>query len=89
MRRWTWALNKKKFPFETFHTIVFDFDGVFTDNYVYVDSYLFSEKYFSLYADLLGVDENLLKEVGELCSPPDLEKENLIAEVLEINKILG
>jgi len=57
--------------------------------YVYVDSYLFPEKYFSLYADLLGVDEKLLREVGELCSPPDLEKENLIAEVLENNKILG
>lgn len=66
-----------------------DFFEKNSGNYVYVDSYLFSEKYFSLYADLLGVDENLLKEVGELCSPPDLEKENLIAEVLEINKILG
>ena len=39
MRRWTWVLNKEKFPFKAFHTIVFDFDGVFTDNYVYVDSH--------------------------------------------------
>ena len=30
-------MNKKKFPFETFHTIVFDFDGVFTDNRVFID----------------------------------------------------
>ena len=39
MRRWTWVLNKEKFPFKAFHTIVFDFDGVFTDNYVYVDGH--------------------------------------------------
>lgn len=60
-------------------------------NYVYVDSFLFPEKYFALYADLLNADINLLKEVGELCSPPNLEKENLIAEVIDLQnkKILG
>jgi len=31
-------LSKEKFPFNGIHTVVFDFDGVFTDNYVYVDS---------------------------------------------------
>ena len=36
--KWTWVLNKEAFPFNSIHTIVFDFDGVFTDNYVYVDS---------------------------------------------------
>ena len=60
-----------------------------TGNYVYIDSYLFPEKYFTLYADLLGTSVNLLTEVGELCSKPDLEQENLIAEVLDNNKILG
>jgi len=57
-------------------------------NYVYVDSYLFPEKYFQLYADLLDTSEELLRSVGELCSPPDLDKENLVA-VLENKKILG
>lgn len=38
-QKWIWVLNKEKFPFDSFHTIVFDFDGVFTDNYVYVDSH--------------------------------------------------
>jgi len=60
-----------------------------TGTYVYIDSYLFPEKYFSLYADLLGAPEDLLVQVGELCSKPDLEKENLIAEVLDNKKILG
>jgi hypothetical protein len=62
-----------------------------SSTYVYVDSYMFPEKYFALYADLLGTSESLLREVGELCSKPDLEKETLIAEVinLENKKILG
>lgn len=62
-----------------------------SSTYVYMDSYLFPDKYFNLYADLLNADINLLKEVGELCSPPNLEKENLIAEVIDLQnkKILG
>ena len=62
-----------------------------SSTHVYVDSYMFPEKYFSLYANLLGADEELLRNVGELCSKPDLEKETLIAEVinLENKKILG
>ena len=60
-------------------------------NYVYVESFLFPEKYFALYAGLLNVEVSLLREVGELCSPPNLEKENLVAEVIDLQnkKILG
>jgi hypothetical protein len=60
-------------------------------NYVYMDSYLFPEKYFSLYANLLGVNEVLLRNVGELCSILDLERETLNADVLDLQnkKILG
>jgi len=63
----------------------------YSGNYVYLETYLFPENYFSLYADLLAVKVDLLKEVGELCSPPDLEKENLVADVLDLEnkKILG
>lgn len=66
-----------------------DFFEKNSGNYVYVDSYLFPEKYFNLYADLLDANVDLLRSVGELCSKPDLEKENLIAEVLDNSKILG
>lgn len=66
-----------------------DFFEKNSGNYVYVDSYLFPEKYFELYADLLGTKVDFLKSVGELCSKPDLDQENLIAEVLDNNKILG
>lgn len=63
----------------------------YSGNRTYLETYLFPEKYFMLYAELLNVQEQLLREVGELCSPPDLEKENLIAEVLDLQnkKILG
>lgn len=59
-------------------------------NYMYVDSYLFPENYFQIYADLLNHPEEKLRQVGELCTPPNLEKETLIAqpESLEISKIL-
>lgn len=49
-------------------------------NYIYVNSFLFPEKWFNRYAEILDVPEILLKEVGELCDIPNLEKEqfNLI-----------
>jgi hypothetical protein len=60
-------------------------------NHVYMESYLFPDKYFSLYASLLGTSEDLLRKVGELCSKPDLEKEKLTATVIDLEnkKILG
>jgi len=68
-----------------------DFFEPNSPNHVYVDSYLFPDKYFKLYADLLAAEESLLRSVGELCSKPDLERENLTLEVadLENKKILG
>jgi YrbI family 3-deoxy-D-manno-octulosonate 8-phosphate phosphatase len=35
--KWRWALSSKDISIKNLHTIIFDFDGVFTDNYVYVD----------------------------------------------------
>jgi hypothetical protein len=62
-----------------------------TSTYVYVNSYMFPEQYFSLYAELLGTSEDILRSVGELCSKPDLEKETLTVDVenLQNKKILG
>jgi hypothetical protein len=48
-------------------------------HYAYIESYLYPEKYFRMYADMLNVNESVLKSVGELCSKPDYEKETLIA----------
>lgn len=44
-------------------------------NYAYLQSFLFPEKWFNRYAEILDVSETLLKEVGELCDKPNVEKE--------------
>lgn len=54
-----------------------------SSNYIYMESYLFPEKYFNLYAKLLNSDVELLKEVGELCSKPDLKKETFVLSKLK------
>lgn len=49
----------------------------------YMDSYMNPENYFSKYAELLNVSEELLKSVGELCNHFDRKKENLTLSILE------
>jgi hypothetical protein len=56
-------------------------------NYQYVKSYLYPEKYFNEYADLLNTDVELLKSVGELCSKPNLNKEILKLEIANLGTI--
>jgi len=53
----------------------------------YIDSYLYPEKHFYQYSELLQCDVDLLVEVGELCSPPNLDNETLISKpiLLEIS----
>lgn len=63
----------------------------------YIDSFLYPERYFSLYAELLTFSKadcknmhGILTEVGELCSIPDFEQENLsntVENLQEIKKI--
>lgn len=62
--------------------------GESSDEYRYIESYLYPEKYFEVYAKLLDVDISTLKKIGELCDSCDLEKENLKIPVedLEILK---
>jgi hypothetical protein len=55
-------------------------------NHVYIESYLFPEKYQEQYALLLDVDIELIKQAGELCDKPDLEKEILTTKVLNLEK---
>ena len=53
-----------------------DYYGVHTPEWVYIESFLFPEKYYKHYAEILNVDEDILRDVGELCEKPNLEKEN-------------
>jgi len=47
----------------------------------YILSYLDPTRFIQDYALLLGVDEQILYEVGELCSPPDKDQENLKSKI--------
>ena len=67
------------------------FFDVTSANYIYMNSYLHPETFFNDYADLLDVDIEILKSVGELCNKPDLEKETLTMkqEDLQKNQIIN
>ena len=56
-------------------------------NYVYVKGFLYPETHYSDYARILNVDIELLISDGELCDKPDLEKETLLIEVADLEKI--
>ena len=62
------------------------------DNLGYIDSFLYPERYFRLYSEMLTCRRedvprmlDTLKEVGELCSIADFEQENLIANVKNLH----
>ena len=56
-------------------------------NYVYVESYLFPEKYRTEYAELLNADIELLEETQELCDKPNMSKEELSIKVPDLEKL--
>ena len=69
--------------------------GASTANYAFIDSYLYPENYIELYADFLCPDKSdipvirkLLEDVGELCSYPNIELEELKVpiKVLDLKK---
>lgn len=71
--------------------------GPMTAEYAYMESFLFPEKYFNLYTELLYAPNDVaegyetLKSVGELINPLDLEKETLKipVQILENSRILA
>jgi len=56
--------------------ILTDYYGVHTPEWVYIESFLFPEKYYKQYADILAIEEELLREVGELCEMYDPVQED-------------
>ena len=66
---------------------ILNFFDTKSGNYLYVSSYLFPEKHFETYANLLGVSTELVKSVGELCDKPNLDKENLVLQVADLENI--
>ena len=72
-----------KFPDDKKKIILKFFEGNIS-NHNLITSYLYPEKYYETYANHLAVPVEVLKEVGQLCSPPDFTKENLSSEVKQI-----
>jgi hypothetical protein len=70
-----------------FKKTILNFFDKYSGNYAYMHSYLIPEKYFNNYADLLGVDTDMIIKVGELCTKPDLDKETLILEIADLSNI--
>lgn len=60
------------------------FIGVNSPHLPYIDSFLFPERHFRLYSELMGVKEEMLREVGELCDPPNLEFETLKISITDL-----
>ncbi len=54
-----------------------------TGDHAYIETFLYPEKFTSLYAQLFDVTEELLIKVGELCNKPDLVKEMLHDEIMK------
>jgi len=66
---------------------ILDFFEKSSGNYVYVHSFLYPNKWYERYAELLNVSKSLLEEVGELCDKPNFEKENLLYQVANLENI--
>ncbi|MEI6887471.1 MAG: hypothetical protein WCK31_04530 [bacterium] len=56
-------------------------------NYAHVESFLYPEKYFKIYAELANVDEYDLRKVGQLCNKPDFDKETLEMSIVNLDMI--
>ena len=50
----------------------------------YIESYLYPEHYYEVYAELLNVDVDTLMNVKELCDKPDLQKEDLKKDFVNV-----
>lgn len=50
-------------------------------HHVYIESYLYPEKYYPMYAELLNVEQKYLEQTGQLCDKPNLEKEKLELQI--------
>ena len=50
----------------------------------YMESYLYPEKYYDIYSNILNIPISTLEEVKELCDKPDLNKEDFKKSIIEL-----
>ena len=68
-------------------TQILDFFGDIAPISEYIESYIYPEYYHEDYANELNVKLEDIEKVWELCSKPDLEKENLKIKIKKLNII--
>lgn len=64
--------------------IIKNYIGANSSHAPYIDSFLNPDTYFKMYAEMMDVNESLLRSVGELCSLPNLESETLNISVKKL-----
>lgn len=78
--------NYSKFTKKT-KEIIMKFFGETGKIAEYIESYLYPEFYFEDYANILNVKEDDLRSVGELCSLPDLKKEDFKKDLAIVKEL--
>lgn len=71
---------------ETKRTII-DYYGVRSPLFVYIESFLYPDKYYEKFAECLKVNVDLLRKGVQLCEKPDIEKEICEIEIKDIEII--
>lgn len=67
-----------------------DYYGTWSPEWVYIESYIYPDKYFKDYSKILNVDEKILRKVGELCEKYDeIEEKCLLSlpQKLKLKKV--
>jgi hypothetical protein len=54
-----------------------EFYGYNSPEWAYMESFLFPDRYIPTYSKILDVEEEHIRFTGELCDPPNLDKETL------------
>jgi hypothetical protein len=62
---------------ETSKQAITRYFGIGSPEHEYLDTYLYPDKYYELYGQLMDINPSILKEVVELCDLYDPEKEKL------------
>ena len=82
MKDWNAFISGKYSQFSQAHKLkIKNYIGEKSSELPYIDSFLYPERYFKLYAEMMNVNETLLRKVGELCDHPDFDKEMLTVSV--------
>lgn len=83
---WNYIINSRYSQVSDAHKKkIKDFIGAKDGTFKTVESYLHPEQYFDIYAKLLHVKVEDLKNVGELCSHIDFEQENLTIGIKDLH----